>query len=326
MKPVSVMLVAFVFVTGCGRQDAPLSSMPSPTSGPPPVIATTQQFASLVAARQGFQTKLNPAQSEQAPVDVPPPEVFQIVHYDSPAGKLASYLTPNPQDGQKHPAIVWITGGDCNTIGDVWSEADPANDQTASAFRKSGIVMMFPSLRGGNDNPGVREGLLGEVDDVIAAADFLAKQDYVDPSRIYLGGHSTGGTLVLLVAECSDKFRAIFSFGPVHNVAGYGPEYTPFDRSNLREFELRSPGSWLASIKNPTFVFEGTAQGNLLALQMLSRASINPMLKCLPVDGADHFSVLAPTTKLIAEKVLQDTGPTCTLMFTEDELKRPFGR
>ena len=28
---------------------------------------------------------------------------------------------------------------------------------------------------------------------------------------IYLGGHSTGGTLVLLVSECTDRFRAIFS-------------------------------------------------------------------------------------------------------------------
>lgn len=56
--------------------------------------------------------------------------------------------------------------------------------------------MMFPSLRGGNDNPGVKEGFLAEVDDVLAAADFLGKQNYVDPGRIYLGGHSTGGTLV----------------------------------------------------------------------------------------------------------------------------------
>ena len=37
---------------------------------------------------------------------------------------------------------------------------------------------------------------------------FLAAQPYVDPARIYLGGHSTGGTLALLVAECSETFRA----------------------------------------------------------------------------------------------------------------------
>src|SRR2546425_998049 len=84
---------------------------------------------------------------------------------------------------------------------------------------------------------GAKEGFLGEVDDVLAAADYLGKQEFVDAKRIYLGGHSTGGTLVLLVAECSERFRAVFSFGPADDVAGYGPEYLPFDTSNRREIE-----------------------------------------------------------------------------------------
>src|SRR5213078_4101010 len=120
-----------------------------------------------------------------------------------------------------------------------WRDAGGLGDQSASAYRKAGLVMMFPALRGGNDNPGAREGFLGEVDDVLAAEAFLRKQDYVDPRRIYLGGHSTGGTLVLLAAECSDRFRAVFSFGPVDDVAGYEPQYLPFDTSNPREVELR---------------------------------------------------------------------------------------
>ena len=43
--------------------------------------------------------------------------------------------------------------------------------------------MLFPSLRGGNQNPGVKEGFFGEVDDLLAAANFLAKQGFVDPNR-----------------------------------------------------------------------------------------------------------------------------------------------
>ena len=66
---------------------------------------------------------------------------------------------------------------------------------------------------------------------MLAAADYLARQDYVDPKRIYLGGHSTGGTLVMLVAESTDRFRAVFSFGPADDVRGYGPSYLPFDTS-----------------------------------------------------------------------------------------------
>ncbi len=137
------------------------------------------------------------------------------MQYESPAGRLKAYLTPAPTDGNKHPAIIWIHGGDCNQIDDsCWTDGPPDNEQSAAAFRKSSIVVIFPSLRGGNDNPGHKEGMFGEIDDIIAAAAFLAKQDYVDPKRIYLGGHSTGGTMVLLAAECSDRFRAVFAFGP----------------------------------------------------------------------------------------------------------------
>jgi acetyl esterase/lipase len=166
----------------------------------------------------------------------------------------------------------------------------------------------------------MKEGFLGEVDDVLAAAEFLAQQKYVDPGRIYLGGHSTGGTLVLLVAEYSDRFRAVFSFGPADDVSGYGPEYTPFDRSNPREVELRSPGRWLASIKTPTFVFEGTVQGNLSSLNAMARSSTNPNAHFLPVRGANHFSILAPATRLIADKILRDEGPASNLTFIEEEM------
>src|SRR5262249_51035025 len=145
---------------------------------------------SLIEARKGFQTKLARRESAQTPVDEAPAQIFRTIRFDSPAGKLAAYLSPDPKNGKKNPAIIWITGGDCNTIDKgCWTEGPPANDQSASAFRKAGIVMMFPSLRGGNDNPGVREGFLGEVDDVLAAADYLGKQPFVDPARIYLGGH-----------------------------------------------------------------------------------------------------------------------------------------
>ena len=180
---------------------------------------------------------------------------------------------------------------------------------------------MFPSLRGGNDNPGQRESFFGEVDDILAAREFLAKQEYVDPARIYLGGHSTGGTLVLLVAECSEhQFRAVFSFGPVEDVEGYGSEYLHLDTSNRRELELRSPIRWLNSIKTPVFVFEGVRDGNLDSLQKLQAASTNPKLHFFPVRGADHFSVLSPLNRMIATRILNDTGATTNLAFTEADV------
>jgi dipeptidyl aminopeptidase/acylaminoacyl peptidase len=259
-------------------------------------------------------------------VPQPPGQLFRTVHYDSPAGKLAAYLSTSPSDGKKHPAIVWIFGGFDNCIGDTaWRKGPPANDQSASAYREAGIIMMYPSLRGGNDNPGFKEGFFGEVDDVLAAADYLAKQDFVDPKRIYLGGHSTGGTLALLAAESSGRFRAVFSFGPVDDVTGYGPQNRPFDISDRREVELRAPIRYLGAIQSPVFVFEGT-DGNLASLQALSRSCRNPLVHFYHVTGQTHFSILGRVNGLIAGKVVRDDGPTRNLTFTEAEVNNLFAR
>ena len=285
------------------------------------------QYASLPEARRSFKTTLAPSREAKEPVEQAPPNVFRTLKYTAPSGELAAYLSPDPGDGAKHPAIIWITGGDCNSIGDVWSPAARDNDQTAAAFRQAGIIMMFPSLRGGNDNPGAKEGFLGEVDDVLAARDYLEKQAYVDPKRIYLGGHSTGGTLALLVAESSDRFRAVFSFGPVEDVSGYGADsgFTPFDISNRKEVELRSPGYWLDTIQSPVWVLEGTT-GNSDSLRAMAKATHNPRAHFIEIRGASHFATLAPTNELLAKKVLQDTGEVSELSITSEEVNSHFSR
>jgi len=320
----AALLPLLLLLAACARKENTRSGPQPDGPGPSGPGDTTQ---TLSEARKGFQTQLTRQHKANEPVDNPPAAVFRKVQYDSPAGKMAAYLTPDPKDGKKRPAIVWITGGDCNSIGDVWSPAKPSDDQTARQYRDAGIVMMFPSLRGGNNNPGVQEGFFGEVDDVLAAADYLAKQPYVDPKRIYLGGHSTGGTLVMLVAESSDRFRAVFSFGPADDITHYPAQFVPSVNTGVpREVELRSPVHWLHSIQSPTFVFEGTVQGNLISLQTMSRASKNPKAHFYAIKGGNHFSVLAPTNRLIAQKILKDDGPDTNITFTEAELSKPFGR
>src|SRR5262245_19361143 len=316
-------VVTALLLAGCARPTfQPVAGTSSPSAK-----AVADKDTTLVEARKGFVTKPARRETAKEPVPEPPPKVFRKVQYDSPAGKMAAYLTPDPKDGKKRPAIVWITGGDCNTIGDVWSPAKPNNDQSARQYRDAGIVLMFPALRGGNTNPGVIEGFLGEVDDVVAAADFLAKQPHVDPNRISLGGHSTGGTLVLLVAESSDRFRAVFSFGPSDDITHYPDEFiSSVNTADPREVELRSPVHWLHSIKSPTFVFEGAVQCHLISLQTMKDASTNPKAHFYAIKGGNHFNILAPTSRLIAQKILKDDGPDTNLAFTEAELNQLSGR
>jgi dienelactone hydrolase len=266
-----------------------------------------KETRTLPEAKRGFQTKIVREESDREGVAEPPRGLFELVNYPSPVGELPAYLSSNHNDGKKHPAIVWITGGDSNSIGEVWGEADPSNDQSARAFRKAGVVMLFPSLRGGNLSKTKKESFFGEVDDILAAADFLAKQPGVDSKRIYLGGHSTGGTLVLLVAESSSRFRAVFSFGPVSDVAGYGGDFLTCEQTS-DELYLRSPIHWLHGIKTPTFVFEGDQQGNASSVRELERSTNNPNLHFEIVPGESHFSVLAPTNQRLAQSVIKDTG------------------
>lgn len=60
-----------------------------------------------------------------------------------------------------------------------------------SALRRSDIVVMFPALRGFSGNRGKPECFLGEVDDILAAAEHLAKRpDVVTPTLVIEGEHS----------------------------------------------------------------------------------------------------------------------------------------
>ncbi len=258
--------------------------------------------------------------SHRGPAAQPPPGQFSLVHYPSAIGPLAAYVTPPPMGGGRLPAIVWIFGGLSNSIDDTaWQPASPKNDQSARAFRNAGIVLMLPSLRGGNDNPGKRESLYGEVDDVIAAGDYVRHLDYVDPSRVYLGGHSTGGTLALLVAESTQSFRSVFAFGPVGKV-GYA-EGLVFDSHDEKEVMLRSPMFFASGIQTPTWAIEGAEPpSNKGALPWLVKDVGAAPLHPFVVPGVSHFSVLAPVTALVARKIIVDVGPSPSITLTDDEL------
>ncbi len=320
MKIFQWALLVLLLGSGCSRE----ANQGKPGNAVGNVDGQSEQDTSFADVRRAFKTRLVLQEKTNEAVPIPPPQLFDVVHFDSPVGKLAAYLSRPREGGAKQPAIIWVFGGFDNSIGETaWEESTPDDDQSASAFREAGIVTMYPSFRGGNENPGFRECCYGEVDDVIAAAEYLSKQDFVDPNRIYLGGHSTGGTLVILAAAASDRFRAVFSFGAIDEIIGYSSEPIPFDYKDKQELKMRSPIHWLSSIKNPTFVFEGASSGsNLYALYQLKRASKNPLVHFHPVKGKDHFSVLAPMTKLIAEKIALDTGPQSSIEFSGGEIAK----
>ena len=302
---IAAIKVRIEAVTPASMATAPVDNSPSVTP--------------LTLARKAYQTQLIQKDKEDEAPAVPPQDMFKLVKYKSPIGELDAYLSVSPNDNMKHPVMIWITGGFGNSIDDgAWKEHKAANDQSASAYRRAGMLMMYPSFRGGNKNPGSKEYFYGEVDDVLAAIEFAAKQDYVDPKRIYVGGHSTGGTLAMLVAESTYKVRAVISFGPASRGTDHG--FTPPFKRTPKEIELRSPIKFLEDIKVPVFVFEGASQGNIISLREMERATKNPMIHFHAMQGFDHFTVLSPVNQLIAGKLAKDTDDKFTITFTREEL------
>jgi acetyl esterase/lipase len=310
-------LVLMTLVTGCKKAAVPENAGAATSPEPTPA-----KVRSLIEARKGFATNIVRKERIGEPAPLPPDKSISLVKYPSPAGDLEAYIFRPPSKEEKRPAIIWLVGGFHNSISQhAWTPGPATNDQSASTFWKAGIMTLYPSLRGGNDNPGHFENFYGEVDDVLAAAEFLAKQPDVDPARIYLGGHSTGGTLALLTAETGASFRGVFAFGPVEDVAGYGDDVLVFDSRNRQEVALRAPIRWMRSITAPTFVFEGTdGRSNIDSLRRMMRAPRSNAITFFPLSNADHFTLLQPVSALIASKILADRTPEPSITFTPEEL------
>ncbi len=286
----------------------------------------------LEEARRGHVTAWTtpePTADERQPAEAPPADgPFQLIRYPAPLGTNAAYVTPDPGDGKRHTAVVWAKGG-FGGIGDFfWKPAPVRDDQSARAFREAGLVLLCPSWRGENDNPGRFESFYGEVDDLLAAVRHAKSLPYVDPERVYLAGHSTGGTLVLLAAVASGEFRAAFSFGGAPDMAsvmedGEGYGNAPYPPENTTENELRSAIRFTPFITRPTFYFEGERSSYGTDARRMARLAKRRKVpfEAFELPG-DHFSILAPVTKLVAEKMAADTGPVSTISFNQRELER----
>lgn len=269
----------------------------------------------LIEAHARFETKIIAASfdSDEPPMEAPP-NIFNLITYPARYGNMLAYLTPAPQNKvAKLPAVIWLNGGYGGISGGdyFWRKQPVENDQTGSVFHDPNMVLMIPSFRGENTNPGNYEMFYGEIEDLDAAREYLASLPYINDKRIYLVGHSTGGTRALLASEYTDKFRAIFSLGAIPDLAlrvQYGMAVEiPFDQTIDEEFAVRSVYRYLKSIKKPTFYFEGSEYWQEFDSMQIDAQKNNIPLKIYNIAEGDHFNIIIPVTKLIKQKIAQDT-------------------
>jgi dipeptidyl aminopeptidase/acylaminoacyl peptidase len=295
-SPYSALLLVAV-VGGCRESPATSSAVPSSSTAAervPNRPSANLQTLTYAEARARFQTRLlrkGPAPQSYGPISMPADA--REIPYTSGELKLKAWVSPPGVDGQRHPAVLFLHGG--FAFGeDDWEMAKP--------YRDAGFVVLVPLLRGENGLPGSYSMFFDELDDVLAAAETLAGLPYVRGDHVYVAGHSVGGTLTLLAAMRSSRFRAAASFsGSPDQVAWTSgqTQLAPFDPRDTDELRIRSPLAYATSFQCPVRAYHGSSESFFAATtaKLAEEAQRKGLdIRAVPVPGG-HMSHVAEAMK-----------------------------
>ncbi|WP_320199143.1 alpha/beta hydrolase family protein [Agrobacterium sp. rho-13.3] len=214
----------------------------------------TQDYAE---ARTHFRTRLLrriSAPELSGPLGTPP-GATRVTYPGGPHGsiELVAWLSHYEPSKKLKPAVLFLHGG--NATGDGhWALMKPYWD--------AGYVVLLPSFRGENGQKGDYSGFYDETADALAAASYLENLPGIDKDRLFLAGHSNGGTLSLL-ASMARKFRAAVPMSAGVNSWRYFNRYSDelcFDDANPKEFIMRSSVCFGPSLKCPTLLLRGSEE------------------------------------------------------------------
>ncbi len=209
------------------------------------------------AARQHFSTHLmrkGPSPEKSMPLGTPA-GARRVTYAGGPGGsiELIAWLSDYQPSSQPKPAVLFLHGG--NATGDGhWA--------LMKTYWEAGFVVLHPSFRGENGQAGNYSGFYDETADALAAARYLEELPGIDRNRLFIAGHSNGGTLALLAAMAR-KFRAAAPISAGVNSWRYFHRYSdemPFDASDPKEFIMRSSVCFGASLKCPTLLLRGSEE------------------------------------------------------------------
>jgi dienelactone hydrolase len=261
-----------------------------------PMVKTQDEDYARV--RLQFRTRLTrKGPSPQPWSAVKTPAGVSEIEYDSGELRLKAWVNRPSDVDRKRPAVLFLHGGFAFGAPDDWDVSQP--------YRDAGFIVLTPMLRGENGQPGAYSFYYDEVDDVLAAAECLRKQPYVDASHLYLAGPSAGGTLALLAAMASNHFRAAASFSAMPDQVLFckhakgAPRDVPTDITDLKELQVRSPLAYAASLKCPTRIYYGSQEPYLVATsQLTARVAKGKGLdvEAVQVEG-DHGTSVPPAIK-----------------------------
>lgn len=242
-------------------------------------------------ARAAHPTRLVAHMPSPQPYDEFVPDQVRVVHYTSGDLQLMAWLAVPPENlPGLEPVMVFAHGG--------WSLAAEDFDDARAAY-DAGFVLLMPTLRGENGNPGDHEFAFAEVDDLRAALAYARGLPGVDPERIYLIGHSAGGMVTSLAALDPEL--------PAAMTASIGGIYSPslvcdmsdgqvFDWNDSVECQLRSLLPFANELPRTHRAYIGEDDvGIRQQMREIRQAVARSSGRLVVVDvPGDHFESVAP--------------------------------
>lgn len=200
------------------------------------------------------------------------------------------------QAGKRYPGLVMVHGGFHERFDWRWF-------QLVDTAVAKGYVVIFPEYRGSRGyGPNHYRNEYGITDtaDVLASADYLGNQSFVDPDRLGIIGQSRGGMVTLLAIEkAPSKFKvAVDIVGLTDFVAymAYKPEYrrqevaaesayfkNKLPDENLAAYMEVSPINHVDKITAPLLVL-ATTNDKIVPLQLHT----GRLLDALKAKGKQH--------------------------------------
>jgi dipeptidyl aminopeptidase/acylaminoacyl peptidase len=126
--------------------------------------------------------------------------------------------------GRRYPALLRIHGGPNGQDSNAWSFE-------RELFAANGYVVVNVNYRGSNGRGSAYQKAIfadwgnKEVVDLLAATDYVQKLDYVDSSRLGIGGWSYGGILTNYTIASDGRFKAAISgAGSSNQISMYGTD------------------------------------------------------------------------------------------------------
>ncbi len=181
-------------------------------------------------------------------------------------------LPPDFDPNKKYPVLIYVYGGPGHqTVSNSWANSDYWWMQLLA---QHGIISVSINNRGSGAQGEVFKKMtylqLGkyETEDMITLAKYMAKQPYVDGSRIGIYGWSYGGFMAANgITKGADVISTAVSVAPVTNWRYYDNVYTErFMRTpqeNPDGYDLNSPVHNTAMIKGNYLLCHGSGDDNV---------------------------------------------------------------